>query len=43
MGVLRVKPLDQLGTPVEILRLFGGKEAYRKAVRELEAELYRAS
>ncbi len=43
MNVLRVKPLDQLGTPVEILRLFGGKDAYRKAVRELEAELYRAS
>ena len=41
--VLNVAPLTQHGTPLEILRQFGGKEAYVKAVRELEDELHRAS
>lgn len=28
------------GTPVEIVRLFGGKAAYLTAIRELEGQLY---
>jgi type I restriction enzyme R subunit len=40
IAVLRVAPLTQLGTPMEIIQRFGGKEGYVKAVRELEAELY---
>ena len=40
MGVLRVQPLNRLGTPVEILKRFGGRKQYEQAVRELEAELY---
>ncbi len=43
MSVLRVQPLDQFGTPIEIIQKFGGKDAYLKAVRDLEDELYRAS
>jgi len=40
IAVLRVAPLTQLGTPMEIIQRFGGKDGYVKAVRELEAELY---
>ena len=39
--VLRLKPFDGIGTPVEIIRgAFGGKSAYEAAVRELEDHLY---
>jgi type I restriction enzyme R subunit len=41
--VLTVAPLPRHGTPLEILRQFGGRDAYIKAVRELEDELHRAS
>lgn len=40
MGVLRVQPISDLGTPVELVGYFGGKEAYLAAVHELEAALY---
>jgi type I restriction enzyme R subunit len=43
VNVLRVQPLDKFGTPVEIVRLFGGKDHYEKALRELEAALYAAA
>ena len=39
-GVLRVHPLADLGTPVELIRRFGGKKNYIAAVRELEQALY---
>jgi len=40
MGVLRVHPLAELGTPVELIKRFGGKDAYLEAVHELETALY---
>ena len=40
MGVLRVRPLSEMGTPVELVQRFGGKDAYLAAVRELEQALY---
>ncbi len=40
MGILKIQPLSNFGTPIEILNRFGGKEAYQKALRDLEAELY---
>lgn len=40
LGVLRVRPLSELGTPVELVDSFGGKDAYIEAVRALESELY---
>jgi type I restriction enzyme, R subunit len=43
IAVLKVAPLTQLGTPMEIIQRFGGKDGYLKAVRELEAELYRVA
>jgi type I restriction enzyme, R subunit len=43
INVLKIKPLNQFGTPLEIVKTFGGKEYYESAVRELEQELYHAS
>ena len=43
MDVLRVQPLNALGTPVEIIQLFGGKKLYLEALRELETALYEAA
>ena len=40
LGVLRVPPLNDLGTPVELVSLFGGKDGYLDALRDLEAALY---
>ena len=40
--VLKLKPFDQLGTPVEIINdLFGGKANYENALHELEQELFK--
>ncbi|TWU04914.1 EcoAI/FtnUII family type I restriction enzme subunit R [Stieleria varia] len=40
MDILKVEPISGLGTPVEIIKLFGGKDAYLAAIRELENALY---
>ena len=42
MEVLRVQPLNQFGTPLEIISLFGGKEKYLAALRGLETQIYMA-
>jgi len=39
--VLRVKPFDEYGSPIEIINEFGSKQKYIEAVRELENELYK--
>ena len=41
MEVLKVKPLSDLGSPMEIINNFGSKDSYLQAVRELELELYK--
>lgn len=38
--VLSLHPFDEYGTPPEIIRMFGTKDKYFEAVRELEKELY---
>jgi len=43
VAILKVQPFNQLGTPVELINYFGGKEQYLAAVQELETELYRAA
>jgi type I restriction enzyme R subunit len=39
--VLRVKPFDEYGSPIEIISHFGNKQHYLDAVKELETELYK--
>ena len=39
-AVLKVPPFDQIGTPVEIVRLFGGKQGFEQAVQGLAQMLY---
>jgi type I restriction enzyme, R subunit len=38
--VLRIQPLSTMGSPVELVRSFGGRQEYRAAVQTLERELY---
>jgi len=39
--VLKLKPFDKIGTPVEIInQIFGGKENYEQAINELEQALF---
>jgi type I restriction enzyme, R subunit len=40
--VLTIAPFTQFGTPIEIVRSFGGSAAYQQAVRELKQSLYSA-
>lgn len=42
MRVLQVQPLSSLGTAMELVKCFGDKDKYLKAVRELEDEIYSA-
>ena len=39
--VLRLDPFRRMGNPARIAKLFGGKEGYLRAVKELEEEIYR--
>ncbi len=43
MKILQVNPLDQFGSPLEIISLFGGKKQYLQAITELEQEIYKAA
>ncbi|MCD7709747.1 MAG: hypothetical protein LUI04_00075, partial [Porphyromonadaceae bacterium] len=38
--ILKAAPFDSIGRPQRIIRLFGGMEAYKEAIRELESEIY---
>jgi type I restriction enzyme R subunit len=42
-AVLTLDPLSTLGTPVQIIRAFGGKPAYDAAIHALTDELYKAA
>lgn len=41
--IIRLDPLSKLGSPVEIIRAFGGKPAYDAAIHTLTDELYKAA
>ena len=38
--VLKLDPLNKLGTPMEIIKAFGGLKQYEEAIYQLERELY---
>jgi len=40
-NVLRIAPFSELGTPLQLVKAFGGKDEFEKAVQELQAELYK--
>ena len=42
-NVLKIPPLDRLGTPVELVHAFGGKPDFEQAVLDLQSALYRES
>ena len=39
--VLRIPPFTELGTPVQLIEVFGGREGFVEAVHELQSALYR--
>ena len=42
-AVLKLKPLSDMGSPVELVRAFGKRKDYENAVKELEQELYKVA
>ena len=43
LEVLKQSPLNQHGAPLEIIKIFGGKENYLNILKELQNELYKAA
>ena len=43
LNILQVQPFNEIGSPIEIIKLFGGKQQYLNAVAELEHELYKVA
>ena len=43
LEVLKVQPFNEIGSPLEIIKLFGGKQQYLNAIAELEQELYKVA
>ncbi|MCB1161029.1 MAG: restriction endonuclease, partial [Leptospiraceae bacterium] len=41
MDILKVRPLTDFGSPLEIIAQFGGKKTYLEAIKQLELELYK--
>ena len=43
LSVLRIEPFNKIGTPAEIIQIFGGRNKYLHVIEELEHELYAAA
>lgn len=43
LSILKIQPFNRFGSPVEIIRSFGGKQKYLKALQELEEQIYDAA
>ncbi len=43
LSVLRIEPFNKIGTPAEIIQIFGGRDKYLHVIEELEHELYAAA
>lgn len=42
-AIITLDPINRLGTALEIVRAFGGKDAYNIAIHELTNQLYRSA
>ena len=40
LEVLRVEPFNKIGTPTEIIQIFGSRDQYMHVIEELEREIY---
>ena len=40
--VLKLNPLNKIGTPIELIKAFGGKNQYIEALNEMKQSLYEA-
>ena len=40
-NVLRITPFSTIGTPIELIRAFGGKPGFEQAVHDLQSALYK--
>lgn len=40
MEVLKINPISEFGSPMEIVKSFGGRTQYLQAIKELENEIY---
>ena len=38
--ILQIKPFDSMGTPIQLIKQFGGRESFERAVHELQFALY---
>ncbi|HBU69654.1 MAG TPA: restriction endonuclease [Elusimicrobia bacterium] len=43
LSVLKIDPFNNIGTPTEIVNIFGGRDAYMNVIKELENQLYRTA
>ena len=43
LAILRIEPFNQIGTPTEIVQIFGGRDQYLQVIEELENALYAAA
>ena len=41
--ILQISPFDSMGTPIQLIREFGSREAFEKAVHELQEALYQTA
>ncbi len=41
--ILTVPPINEFGSVTEIIKAFGSREEYEKAIRDLENELYKVA
>jgi type I restriction enzyme R subunit len=41
--ILKISPFDTMGTPIELLKTFGGRPGFEQAVHELQTALYQGA
>lgn len=39
--ILEIPPFNEIGKPTKIIKLFGGREGFEQAIKELEEQIYR--